>query len=72
MSPLILRWSFWIKLRFNVARMAKIKTKTLDWDVMGGAFFGVTAEDYRRARAEVKRIGLDPGGIKHPRPPKRG
>ena len=31
----------------------------------------VDAEDYRRARAEVKRMGLDPGRIKHRRPPKR-
>jgi AbrB family looped-hinge helix DNA binding protein len=31
----------------------------------------VDAEDYRRARAEVKRMGLDPDGIKHHRPPKR-
>jgi len=30
------------------------------------------SEDYRRARAEVKRMGLDPDRIKHPRPPKRG
>jgi AbrB family looped-hinge helix DNA binding protein len=30
------------------------------------------AEDYRRARAEVKRMGLDPDRTKHPRPPKRG
>jgi hypothetical protein len=37
---LILRWSFWIKLRFDAARMPKIKTNTLDWDVMGGAFLG--------------------------------
>ena len=28
-------------------------------------------EDYRRARAEVKRMGLDPGRIKHHRPSKR-
>jgi AbrB family looped-hinge helix DNA binding protein len=32
----------------------------------------VNAEDYRRARAEVKRMGLDPDRIKHLRPPKRG
>ena len=32
----------------------------------------VNAEDYRRARAEVKRLGLDPDQIKHHRPPKRG
>jgi AbrB family looped-hinge helix DNA binding protein len=31
----------------------------------------VGAEDYRRARAEVKRMGLDPDRIKHHRPPKR-
>jgi AbrB family looped-hinge helix DNA binding protein len=30
----------------------------------------VDAEDYRRARAEVKRMGLDPDRIKHHRPPK--
>lgn len=30
----------------------------------------VDAEDYRRARAEVKRLGLDPDRIKHHRPPK--
>ena len=32
----------------------------------------VNAEDYRRARAEVKRLSLDPDQIKHHRPPKRG
>jgi len=32
----------------------------------------VDAVDYRRARAEVKHMGLDPDGIKHLRPPKRG
>jgi AbrB family looped-hinge helix DNA binding protein len=32
----------------------------------------VNAEDYRRARAQVKRMGLDPDRIKHLRPPKRG
>ena len=32
----------------------------------------VNAEDYRRARAEVKRMGVDPDRIKHLRPPKRG
>ena len=32
----------------------------------------VGAEDYRRARAEVKRMGLDPDRIKHHRPPRRG
>jgi bifunctional DNA-binding transcriptional regulator/antitoxin component of YhaV-PrlF toxin-antitoxin module len=31
----------------------------------------VSAEDYRRARAEVKRMGLDPDRIKHRRPAKR-
>jgi AbrB family looped-hinge helix DNA binding protein len=31
----------------------------------------VDAEDYRRARTEVKRLGLDPDRIKHHRPPKR-
>jgi AbrB family looped-hinge helix DNA binding protein len=31
----------------------------------------VGPEDYRRARAEVKHMGLDPDRIKH-RPPKRG
>jgi AbrB family looped-hinge helix DNA binding protein len=31
----------------------------------------VSAEDYRRARAEVKRMGLDPDRIKHHRPAKR-
>lgn len=31
----------------------------------------VDAEDYQRARAEVKRLGLDPGRIKHHRPSKR-
>jgi AbrB family looped-hinge helix DNA binding protein len=28
--------------------------------------------DYRRARADVKRMGLDPNRIKHHRPSKRG
>ena len=32
----------------------------------------VSSEDYRRARAEVKRMGLDPDRIKHHRLPKRG
>jgi AbrB family looped-hinge helix DNA binding protein len=32
----------------------------------------VSAEDYRRVRAEVKRMGLDPDRIKHHRPPKSG
>jgi AbrB family looped-hinge helix DNA binding protein len=32
----------------------------------------VSADDYRRARAEVKRMGLDPDRIKHHRPTKRG
>jgi AbrB family looped-hinge helix DNA binding protein len=32
----------------------------------------VGAADYRRARAAVKRLGLDPDLIKHHRPPKRG
>ena len=32
----------------------------------------VSAADDRRARAEVKRMGLDPDRIKHHRPPKRG
>ena len=32
----------------------------------------VNAGDYRRARAEVKRLGLDPDRIKHHRPSKRG
>jgi AbrB family looped-hinge helix DNA binding protein len=32
----------------------------------------IGAEDYRRARAEVKRMGLDPDRIKHHRPPRRG
>jgi len=32
----------------------------------------VSAEDHCQARAEVKRMGLDPDGIKHQRPPKRG
>jgi len=32
----------------------------------------VGAEDYRRARAEVKRMGLDADRIKHHRPPRRG
>jgi len=31
----------------------------------------VGAEDHRRARAEVKRMGLDPDRIKHHQPPKR-
>jgi AbrB family looped-hinge helix DNA binding protein len=31
----------------------------------------VGTEDYRRARAEVKRMGLDPDRIKHHQPPKR-
>lgn len=31
----------------------------------------VDAEDYQRARAEVKRLGLDPDRIKHHRLPKR-
>jgi AbrB family looped-hinge helix DNA binding protein len=31
----------------------------------------VGAGDYRRARAEVKRMGLDPDRIEHHRPPKR-
>ncbi len=31
----------------------------------------VDAEDYRRARAEVKRMGLDPDRIKHHRPSRR-
>jgi len=31
----------------------------------------VDAEDYQRARAEVKRLGLDPDRIKHDRPSKR-
>jgi AbrB family looped-hinge helix DNA binding protein len=31
----------------------------------------VDADDYRRVRAEVKRMGLDPDRIKHHRPPKR-
>jgi AbrB family looped-hinge helix DNA binding protein len=31
----------------------------------------VDAEDYQRARAEVKRLGLDPDRIKHHRPSKR-
>lgn len=30
----------------------------------------VDAEDYQRARAEVKRLGLDPDRIKHHRPSK--
>src|SRR5271166_5016417 len=30
----------------------------------------VDAEDYRRVRAEVKRMGLDPDRIKHHRPAK--
>jgi AbrB family looped-hinge helix DNA binding protein len=32
----------------------------------------VDAADYRRARVEVKRMGLDPDRIKHRRPSKRG
>jgi AbrB family looped-hinge helix DNA binding protein len=32
----------------------------------------VGTQDYRRARAEVKRMGLDPDRIKHHRPSKRG
>jgi AbrB family looped-hinge helix DNA binding protein len=32
----------------------------------------VNGEDYRRARAEVKRMGLDPDRIQHLRSPKRG
>jgi AbrB family looped-hinge helix DNA binding protein len=32
----------------------------------------VGAEDYRRARAEVKRLGLDADRIKHHRSAKRG
>jgi AbrB family looped-hinge helix DNA binding protein len=32
----------------------------------------VGATDYRGARAEVKRMGLDPDRIKHYQPPKRG
>jgi AbrB family looped-hinge helix DNA binding protein len=31
----------------------------------------VGTEDYRRARAEVKRLGLDADRIKHHRPPRR-
>ena len=31
----------------------------------------VTAQDYRRAQAEVKRMGLDPDRVKHHRPPRR-
>ena len=31
----------------------------------------VSAEDYRQARAEVKRMGLHPNRIKHHPPPKR-
>jgi AbrB family looped-hinge helix DNA binding protein len=31
----------------------------------------VDADDYRRARAEVKRMGLDPDRLKHHRAPKR-
>ncbi len=31
----------------------------------------VGGEDYRRVRAEVKRMGLDPDRIKHHRPAKR-
>ena len=30
----------------------------------------VSADDYRRARAAVKRMGLDPDRIKHHRPSK--
>jgi hypothetical protein len=30
----------------------------------------IDAEDYRRARAEVKRTGIDPDRIRHHRPPK--
>jgi AbrB family looped-hinge helix DNA binding protein len=32
----------------------------------------VGVADYRRARLEVKRMGLDPDRIKHHRPSKRG
>jgi AbrB family looped-hinge helix DNA binding protein len=32
----------------------------------------VGVQDYRRARAEVKRMGLNPDRIKHHRPPRRG
>lgn len=32
----------------------------------------VSAEDYRRARTEVKRMGLNPDRIKHHRPARRG
>jgi AbrB family looped-hinge helix DNA binding protein len=32
----------------------------------------VNAEDYRRARAEVKHMGLDPDRITHHRPRRRG
>jgi AbrB family looped-hinge helix DNA binding protein len=32
----------------------------------------VSRDDYRRARAEVERMGLDPDRIKHCRQPKRG
>ena len=32
----------------------------------------INATDYRRARAEVKRMGLAPDRIKHQRPGKRG
>src|SRR5713226_5584388 len=31
----------------------------------------VDAQDYQRARAEVKRLGLDPDRIKHHRPSRR-
>ena len=31
-----------------------------------------SADDYRQARAEVKRMGVDPDRIKHHRPPRRG
>jgi AbrB family looped-hinge helix DNA binding protein len=32
----------------------------------------VDAEDYRRARTAVKRMGLDPDRIRHHRPTRRG
>jgi AbrB family looped-hinge helix DNA binding protein len=32
----------------------------------------VNTKDYRRARAEIKRLGLDPDRIKHHQSPKRG
>ena len=32
----------------------------------------VDSADYRRARAEVKRMGLDPDRISHRRPRRRG